>query len=172
MEILQRTGTEGDLMKSRLDKWLTSVPNWHDHFVWSPIQKTAWTPPKKPLNQCRVALVTSGGVYLRNQEPFDIVSDYGDWSYREIPSDTDPGDFMISDAHYDHSEPDEDINCIFPISHVWSLVRDGVIASVAKNFYTFMGFIPDPGKLIAETAPQVAAKLVADHVDVVFLTPG
>ncbi len=171
-DVFPQEGDEVERLKSRLDAWLESVPKWHDHFVWSPNDAPAWADLKKPLNQCKVALVTSAGIYLNTQEPFDVESEFGDWSYREIPADSNPGDLKISDTHYDHSEADADINCIYPISHILTLKSEGVIKDVASNHYGFMGYVPDPEKLIHETAPEVAQKLVEDEVDLVFLTPG
>jgi D-proline reductase (dithiol) PrdB len=172
MDVFPKSGEEFDRLQNRLKGWMESFPKWHDHFVWMPNEKPAWTVPQKPLSQSRVSLVTSTGVHLRSQDPFDVKSDYGDWSFRVIPSDADTNDFLISDAHYDHSEADQDINCVFPITHLWSLKSEGVIGDISKSFYSFMGFIPDPTRLKNETAPQVARLLKKEGVDVLFLTPG
>lgn len=172
MEIIAETGPEADLLKTRLEKWLKSVHAWHAHFLWSPDDKAPWTEPKKPLKDCRVALVTTGGVHLKSQPAFDVVSDWGDWTYRVIPADVDPAELMISDVHYDHSGPDVDINCLLPLSHMLKFQEEGIIGSVSKNHYGFMGFITDPQKLTTETAPEVARLLLEDGVDVVFMTPG
>ena len=43
--------------------------------------------PRRPLSESRLALVTTGGVHLPEQERFDIDDPLGDCSYREIPSD-------------------------------------------------------------------------------------
>ena len=172
MDLLAKTGPEVELMSQRQDKWLTSVHKWHDHFQWTPNEKPAWTPAKKPLSESRIALVTSAGVHLKSQPPFDVLSEFGDWSFRRIPFDTKPDQLMISDNHFDHSEPDQDINCVLPLTHIRTLSKEGIIGSVAQNHYGFMGFIPNPDKLIHETAPQVAQALIDDKVDIVFLTPG
>ena len=50
-----------------------------------------WTPLSKPLNQCRFGLVTSGGLYHKDQAPpFDLEREirepaWGDPSYRTLP---------------------------------------------------------------------------------------
>ena len=171
-EVFPQSGEEIDRLKSRLDSWLQSVSKWHDHFVWSPNEKPAWTDPRKPLDQCKIALVTSAGIHRDDQRPFDVESEYGDWSFREIPSDTAPETLKIADTHYDHSEADLDINCLFPLSHLFALKSEGIIGDIATNHYGFMGYVPDPKSLINETAPEVAGKLINDWVDLVFLTPG
>ena len=172
MEIIAKAGPEAEQLKGRLEKWLESVHAWHAHFIWSPNDKASWTPLRKPLNECRVALVTTGGVHLKTQKAFDVASDWGDWSFREIPADIDPGELMISDVHYDHSGPDMDINCLLPLSHLIRFAEEGLIGSAAGTHFGFMGFIMDPQKLVTETAPEVARRLLEDKVDVVFMTPG
>ena len=172
MDILEKTGEEYQRRKARFDSWLESVPRWHDHFVFTVNEKINFTKPQKPLNQSRVGLLSTAGIHLKTQPQFDVVSEYGDWSFREIPSDSDPKQIAIADTHYDHSDADQDINCIFPISHLNALAEEGFIGSVAKTFYGFMGFVPDPAKLISDTAPAAARGFLNQGVDVVLLTPG
>jgi D-proline reductase (dithiol) PrdB len=47
-----------------------------------------WTPLRKPLSECTVALVTTAGVHLKGQKPFDMSDPDGDPSFREIPGNT------------------------------------------------------------------------------------
>lgn len=132
-------------------------------------ESSPWTPMKKPLSEARVALITTGGMYIKDsQEPYDPSSDP---SFREIPISTPSSAFDIRHGHYDDSLAREDINVIFPYERVKELAADGVIGSFAETAYAFMGFIirDDVEKLINETAPEVARRLVADGVDVVLI---
>ena len=52
-----------------------------------------------------------------------------------------------------------------------ALAQEGVIGSVAPRHFSLMGSIAAPGRLIAETAPEVARMLLEDQVDAVLLTP-
>lgn len=128
---------------------------------------------RKPLAQARVALVTTGGIHLPDQPPFDMVDKDGDASYRAIPGDVDLDRMVITHNYYNHTDADKDLNVIFPLAHVRDLVDRGVLGSVARHHFGFMGHIEGPHleQLIRETAPQVAAKLRADGVDFAFLTP-
>lgn len=72
----------------------------------------AIAPVAKSLAESRVALVTSAGVHLKNQPVFDCLE--GDSSYRPIADGISSSELMISHTHYDHSEADQDINCVFP----------------------------------------------------------
>lgn len=127
----------------------------------------------KPLDACRVALITTGGIHLPSQPPFDMDNPDGDASYREIPGDVALDEITITHKYYDHSDADRDLNVIFPLAHLRDLVTQGVLGSVAPRHVGFMGHI-DHGLvevLNRETAPDVAAKLRDDQVDFALLTP-
>jgi hypothetical protein len=51
------------------------------------------------------------------------------------------------------------------------LVEQGVIGSLSKNYYSFMGALRNPKQVEEETGPEVARLLMAEGVDAVFLTP-
>ncbi len=123
---------------------------------------------KKPLAECRLALVTTGGVHLPEQPRFDIDDFLGDCSYREIPSGA--TELTWTHAYY---RPDEasDLDAIFPLWTMRELTEEGVVGELNHRHFSFMGAIHDAGPLIEETAPEVAGMLVKDGVDVVLLTP-
>ena len=94
-------------------------------------------------------------------------------SYRIIPIDTDLSSLKIahrSDA-FDIQGITSDKNLALPLDRLKSLAEDGVIGSVAPRHFSFMGSIAAPGRLIANTAPEVARMLLEDAVDAVLLTP-
>lgn len=124
--------------------------------------------PEKPLHQCRVALVTTGGVHLPGDRRFDIDDPAGDCSYREIP--TSAEELTWTHAYY---RPDEgsDLDSVFPLWTFRQLEREGILGELNHRHFSFMGAIHDSGPLVEETAPEVAGKLVRDRVDAVFLTP-
>jgi D-proline reductase (dithiol) PrdB len=124
--------------------------------------------PKKPLDESRLALVTTGGVHLPGHPRFDIDDPAGDCSYREIP--TSARDLTWTHAYY---RPDEgsDLDAVFPLETLRRLVRDGMVGELSRRHFSFMGAIHDPAPLTEKTAPEVAGKLVEDQVDAVLLTP-
>ncbi|MBD0354815.1 MAG: hypothetical protein ICV58_06540 [Rubrobacteraceae bacterium] len=124
--------------------------------------------PEKPLDECRLALVTTGGVHLPEQPRFDIDDPLGDCSYREIPSEAQ----TLTWTHAYHA-PDrgDDLDAVIPLWTLRGLVEEGVVGGVNHRHFSFMGAIHDPGPLVRESAPEVARKLVEDGVDVVLLTP-
>ncbi len=124
--------------------------------------------PKRPLDRCRLALVTTGGVHLPGDTRFDIDDPAGDCSYREIP--TDATDLTWTHAYY---RPDEgtDLDSVFPLWTLRELEDEGVIGELNHRHFSFMGAIHDPRPLAGVTAPEVAGKLVDDRADAALLTP-
>ncbi len=127
-------------------------------------------PVKKELKDSRVALITTAGVHLKVDKPFDTTG--SDPTYRVVPGDAMMEDLMITHGHYDDSQAHLDINVVFPIDRLKELKEEGMIGSIAENFYTFRGYIPKTRPLIKKSAPEVAEALVKDQVDIAILTPG
>lgn len=142
-------------------------------YPWRRIDPVPWTPLAKPLRQCRVALVSSAGFVLPNQEPFDESRRGGDPSFREIGSDVDVRTLM--DTHrsesFDHAGMRQDPNLAFPIDRLRELQESGRIGEVNRRHLSFMGSLTAVGRFITETGPAAARKLVEDRVDVALLVP-
>jgi len=132
-----------------------------------------FTRPSRRLPEARVALVTTGGVYLPSQAPFDCAVKGGDVSFREIPADADLPTLGIahkSDA-FDQSGLQADRNLGLPLERLREMAARGEIGSLNGRALSFMGSITAPGRLVKETAPAAAALLAADGVDAAFLVP-
>ena len=129
--------------------------------------------PRFPLREARVALVTTGGVHLPTQVPFDVEMKGGDVSFREIPKDTDVTTLGIahkSDA-FDQTGFRADRNLGFPLDRLREMEASGAIGRLAPRALSFMGSITSPGRLVKEAAPAAAEILQADGVDVALLVP-
>jgi D-proline reductase (dithiol) PrdB len=128
---------------------------------------------KKPLKDCRAALISSAGLVGPDQEPFDDSIRGGDFSFREIPADTDVS--TLTDTHrsdlYDHDAIRQDPNLAFPLDRLRELVSMGRIGSLNRRHLSFMGSITAPGRLVKKTAPPAVRRLVEDGVDVALLVP-
>ena len=71
-------------------------------------RKIPWTPLDKPLQECRVALISSGGIALKTDTPFDQEGErqnpwWGDPSYRIIPQTKQSDDIRVCQLHIDPS---------------------------------------------------------------------
>lgn len=128
-----------------------------------------YTPFARDLTETTVALVSTAGVHLRSQEPYDVD---GDGSYRVIASDTPAGELMVTHAHYDHEQADRDINCVFPIDRLREFVADGTIKGLNHEFFGMMGYTLRLKQVLDETAPEIARKIERSQTDLVILTGG
>ncbi|MDP8951357.1 MAG: glycine/betaine/sarcosine/D-proline family reductase selenoprotein B [Actinomycetota bacterium] len=125
--------------------------------------------PEKPLRECRLALVTTGGVHLPEDVRFDIDDASGDCSYREVPGGA--GALTWTHAYYAPDRGGEDLDSVFPLWTLRALEVEGVVGELNHRHFSFMGAIHDPLPLVERTAPEVARKLADDGVDAVLLTP-
>ncbi len=134
---------------------------------------TPWTPFTKKVSKSRVALITTGGVHLKQDPLFDMRDPAGDPSFREIPAEAAESDLTITHNYYDHSDADKDINVVFPLERLRELAATDELGSVNHRHFSFMGHILPPHieTLINDTGPQVARLLQQDAVDIVLLTP-
>ena len=132
-------------------------------------EATPHTPLRLPLNECRVALITTAGFFLDGQKPFEG----GDCSYREIPNATETQALINGhkSAAYDERGLETDPNLAFPLDRFKELETENKIGSLNHRHFSFMGSITKPDALIEKTAPEVGQMLKADGVDVAFLTP-
>lgn len=129
-----------------------------------------FSPLKRPLSECRLALVTTGGVHLPEQPRFDIDDFAGDCSYREISLDA--GKLTWTHAYYPRpGQEEEDLNCVFPLQTMRELESEGIIGELNYRHFSFVGAIHDLTPLAERTAPEVAEKLASDRVGAVLLTP-
>ena len=142
-------------------------------YPWRRIEPVPAAVRRQPLARSRVALVTSAGLVAPGSPPFDLVRRGGDPSFRVIPANA-PGETLTvhhrSEA-FDRTGLAEDLNVIFPRDALAQLALEGVIGAVAPRHLSFMGSITAPGRLIHEFAPEAAAVLTRDAVDVALLVP-
>lgn len=139
-------------------------------YQWSTFDSSPWTPFKKPLEQSRIALISTGGLYIRGeQEPFNPVRD--DLTFRLIPKTVDVKRLAISHDNYDHTDADKDPNVVFPLERMLELERQGFIGELAPEAITIMGRIFRRTQLQKDMIPQMLDKLQAMRVDALFLVP-
>jgi D-proline reductase (dithiol) PrdB len=140
-------------------------------YRWSENDDAPFTRLKKPLSDCTVALLTSGGVSRRADQPFDPDARNNhrlDTVDPAAPSD----DFQIHDSYYNHADADKDLNCIFPVDRLHELAQAGEIGAVAPRLWSgFMGRTYNRSKVMDESAPALAMALQADGVDLLIAIP-
>lgn len=149
------------------------IKNWIKMEALRPIP---WTPLAKPLSQCTVALLSSGGIAMKGDMPFDQEGErrnpwWGDPSYRILSGSASDKDVGFFHLHVDVSDAQQDLNCLLPIQRLNGLAQGGEIGSAAPRHYSIMGYNPQPRALLEETTPKIIAQLRSDGVDAILLAP-
>jgi len=142
-------------------------------YRWQRINPVPWTPLKKPLQDCRLAMISSAGIVTAAQNPFDSLIRIGDTGIREIPRDVDIE--TLRETHrskaFDHTGIRQDPNLAFPVNRLQEMAAAGFIGSLNHRHFSIMGSITAPATLIQNTKAQVVPKLVKDQVDIALLIP-
>jgi D-proline reductase (dithiol) PrdB len=135
-----------------------------------------WTPLARPLSECTVAMLSSAGIALKSDVPFDQEGErqnpwWGDPSYRILPKTATESDVRLYHMHIDPSYAEQDLDCLFPLQRLQEMETSGRIGSMSPRHYSIMGYILNPEKLLCETVPALIRDLKADLADVVVLVP-
>ena len=146
----------------------------NERYPGSMIKKTNPIPLaklNKTLNECRFSFVSTSGVQPKNTMPFDTVHPVGDYTFRRVPSNSDVKDLEIHQLKYPTSGANKDLNVIFPIERLRDLVDEKVIGGLTENFYTFIGYNMDPGRLETTLAEDIADAIAEEQPDGVIAAP-
>ena len=127
-----------------------------------------WADMTKPLAECRVGLIGSGGIYAAGQVAFHYRDDL---SFRIIDTAAPTADLRATHFAYDLTDARRDPNVVFPVDTLHRLAAEGTIGALAEHAYAFMGGIYSSRKVRDRLAPELAHRVVRDEVDVVLLVP-
>lgn len=140
-----------------------------------------WTPLVRPLSRSRLALISTGGVYVEGNDPLgpsgptqeeavSRINEFlrGDPALAVIPKDTAPGRLRVRHPGYDIRGALGDHNVVFPIDRLKGLEAEGVIGELADEAYSFIGATSQL-RLLKDYAPRWAVRLREKKVDAVLL---
>lgn len=132
-----------------------------------------WAKPEKPFKEAVLALVTTAGVHLKSQPPFDMTDRNGDPTFREVPVETPREHHTITHDYYDHRDAEKDLNLVFPVERLNKMVEAGALGGLHPIVYSLMGHIDGPHleTLQERTAPEIARRLAEAGVDYALLVP-
>lgn len=136
-----------------------------------------WTPLAKPVAQCRVALLSTAGLSMRGDPPFDMDFERanptrGDASWRALRADATAADVEVNHLHIDTGYIERDLNVALPLDRLREAVAAGEVGAMADTHYSIMGYQGnDASKLVGESAPEIAARMKRDDVDLALLAP-
>lgn len=141
----------------------------HAHYQWvSHSDQPPWQTLNKPLSECKLGVIASGGIYRRGQVAFHYKDDI---SYRRIALDTPRDELRVTHFAYDLTAARRDPNAVLPLRALNELVDSGRIGALAPNALTFMGGIYSSRKVRDTLAPAMVAELKKDEVDLALLIP-
>lgn len=135
-----------------------------------------FTPLRKPLRECTVALVTTAAVARNDDRPFDQEGErrdpwWGDPSFRTIPLGTTEKEIRLYHLHIDPRFGEADLDVVLPMRRLAELAAGGVVGRPAPTHYSIMGYILEPAELVGKTAPAIAERMRAESVDAAALVP-
>ena len=135
-----------------------------------------WTPLSKPLKEATIALVTSAGISLKSDRPFNMEREkqepsWGDPSYRELPKGTTEKDIQIHHLHINPKPILQDINVILPLTRMAEFEKEGIVGRLAPTAYSFYGFQLESKEFLSQAIEPISKRMRQEGVDAVFLTP-
>ena len=139
-----------------------------------------WTPLAKPLSQARVALISTGGLYVEGDDPLgpdaptqeEAVPRIQEFlrsppALATIPQDVDPNRLRVRHPGYDIRGTQRDYNVVFPTDRLKELQSEGVFGELAEENYSFVGAASQKRLLLM--APEWAERLKGNEVDAALL---
>jgi D-proline reductase (dithiol) PrdB len=135
-----------------------------------------WTAMSKPLSKVTVALVTSAGISLKSDPPFDMEREkrepiWGDRSYRIIPKGTTQRDIDVNHLHINTTYIKQDMNVILPLTRMAEFEKEGIIGRLAPSAYSFYGFQWQNSDFLKEAIEPISKKMKLEGAEAVLLTP-
>ena len=135
-----------------------------------------WTPLKGPVKETTFSLMTSAGISMKSDPPFDMERErkepkWGDPTSRNIPGRASQEDIDVNHLHINTDYIKEDMNVILPLTRFREFEEEGVIGGLAQTCYSFYGFQLNPQELLEQTMPKVVAQMQKEGVEAVLLTP-
>ena len=167
-------------MKNKVDSYRFLGPvtaklvrRWIDH---EPRREIPWTPPRKPLNESTVAMLSTAGLALANDRPFDQDGErrnpwWGDPTFRVITRDAAGSDVRTYHLHVDNRHTEQDLNCTLPLTRLRELEQAGEIGRSAPSHFSIMGYLLDPTEMLEQSTPELIRRMQTEQVDVVLLAP-
>ena len=143
-------------------------------YPWKNCKPVSITKLVKPLNQCKVSIVSSAGLYIKGeQQKFDNNIKGGDYSHRIIPNSVEME--SLHDAHrsksFDHKGLKSNSATGMPIPQLKTLEKESVIGILNDRHYSIMGSMFTTGRFVKNTVPKIVDSLLKDKVDCVLLVP-
>jgi D-proline reductase (dithiol) PrdB len=136
-----------------------------------------WTPVSKRLAASRVALLSTAGISMKGDTPFDMEGErkrptWGDPSWRRLRADATAETIEANHLHIDTGYIQRDLDVALPLDRLRELVAAGEVGEIASSHYSIMGYQgADTTALETRGAPEIAAAMKSEEVDLALLAP-
>ncbi len=144
------------------------------------VEDAPFAPLRGPLAEQRLALITAGGVFDRDDDPLgpdgptraeslSMIQDFlrGTPTLSTISVDTPPERLTARHPGYDARTAQRDPDTVFPLTHLRALAAEGRV-QLADEHYAFAG-ATSQRRLEKQVAPRWAEHMAAREIDVCFL---
>lgn len=163
-------------LKSKLSRTFSSnFTDAYQKFTMSHMNENKSLPEaflQRPLDQCKVALVSTAGVHLKSDEPFDVDNPAGDPSFRVIPADATEQELTVTHIYFDTKFAKTDPSIVFPLQQLKDFAADGKIGSVSDVNIGLNGGILDTAIAEKDFIPKVVELFHNEGIDAALLVPG
>lgn len=163
-------------LKSKLSRTFSgNFTNAYQKFTMSHMTENNSMPEaflQRPLDQCKVALVSTAGVHLKSDEPFDVDNPAGDPSFRVIPADATEQELTVTHIYFDTKFAKTDPSIVFPLQQLKDFAADGKIGSVSDVNIGLNGGILDTAIAEKDFIPKVVELFHSEGIDAALLVPG
>jgi len=136
-----------------------------------------WSQVRKPLAASRVALLSTAGLSMKGDLPFDMELERrnplrGDPGWRALRKDATADCIEANHLHIDTGYILRDLNVALPLDRLRELVQEGRVGAMADTHYSIMGYQGnDRTELVKKSAPAIAEAMHNDEVDLALLAP-
>lgn len=153
---------------------LLEAAQWGDAFAGYPwVQPTdiPFTVPTRPLAASRLAVVTTGGFFLKGEQtPFTAENIEGDLTFRVLPATAQPADLAIAHTHYPHDAALADLGTVLPLDHLHAMVDQGRIGSLGP-VYSISGYITNVAEFCERSVEAIIRHVQEAGCDAALLVP-
>jgi D-proline reductase (dithiol) PrdB len=136
-----------------------------------------WIPVSKKLSESKVALLSTAGLSMKGDTPFDMDFERqnptrGDSTWRRLRGDATAASIEANHLHIDTSYVLRDLNVALPLDRLRELADEGIVGAMAESHYSTMGYQGnDSTELEQQSAPAIAEAMKSEEVDLALLAP-
>ena len=138
-------------------------------FKYDQDQPTPWKPVQKDLEDSLVCLITTSGMRLKSDKPFQINKLSGSSEFKEFTVHATENELAVDMTNYHSAEAMKDINVLIPVEHIIEMVERKNISKIHETIYSFCGFCKDIEQL-KQSTKRVIRKLIEAEVDLILIS--